>query len=32
MATFIAGVAITLALVTWLGPEAKGRRFGEDHL
>jgi SHS family lactate transporter-like MFS transporter len=30
MATFIAGVAIALALVTWLGPEAKGKRFGSD--
>jgi MFS transporter, SHS family, lactate transporter len=32
MSIFIAGVAVTLALVTWLGPEAKGRRFGDDHL
>jgi SHS family lactate transporter-like MFS transporter len=30
MAIFIAGVAIALAAVTWLGPEAKGRKFGGD--
>jgi MFS transporter, SHS family, lactate transporter len=28
MASFIAVVAILLAFVTWLGPEAKGARFG----
>ena len=28
MAVFIAGVAVALALVTALGPEAKGQRFG----
>jgi len=28
MATFIAGVAVVLAIVTALGPEAKGQRFG----
>jgi len=28
MAGFIAGVAVALALVTWLGPEARGQRFG----
>ncbi|HXR63222.1 MAG TPA: MFS transporter, partial [Rudaea sp.] len=28
MAVFIAGVAVLLALVTALGPEAKGQRFG----
>ena len=28
MAVFIAGVAIALAVVTALGPEAKGKRFG----
>ena len=28
MASFIAVVAVVLALVTWLGPEAKGVRFG----
>ncbi len=28
MSVFIAGVALALALVTWLGPEAKGQRFG----
>lgn len=30
MAIFIAGVALALAVVTWLGPEAKGKRFGSD--
>jgi SHS family lactate transporter-like MFS transporter len=28
MAVFIAGIAIMLAVVTALGPEAKGQRFG----
>lgn len=28
MASFIAVVAVLLALVTWLGPEARGARFG----
>jgi SHS family lactate transporter-like MFS transporter len=28
MSVFIAGVAALLAVVTWLGPEAKGQRFG----
>jgi SHS family lactate transporter-like MFS transporter len=28
MSVFIAGVAVALAVVTWLGPEAKGQRFG----
>jgi SHS family lactate transporter-like MFS transporter len=28
MSVFIAGVAVALALVAWLGPEAKGQRFG----
>jgi hypothetical protein len=28
MAVFIAGIAVMLALVTALGPEAKGQRFG----
>jgi SHS family lactate transporter-like MFS transporter len=30
MAMFIAVVATALALVAWLGPEAKGRKFGSD--
>jgi|SRR5579863_2408328 len=30
MSIFIAGVAIALAVVTSLGPEAKGKRFGTD--
>ena len=28
MAMFIAGIAVALAVVTALGPEAKGQRFG----
>ena len=30
MAIFISGVAVLLALVTWLGPEAKGKAFGRN--
>ena len=29
MSTFIAGVAVLLAVVAWFGPEARGTRFGE---
>ncbi|MDE1155284.1 MAG: hypothetical protein PW735_06075 [Acidobacteriaceae bacterium] len=30
MSTWIGAVAVVLALLTWLGPEARGKGFGKD--
>ena len=30
MSAWIAAVAVLLAFLTWLGPEARGRGFGRD--